>query len=146
MITKKQITTIQWLFKKHRIDVETKQAMIKEFSNHRTTSTKELTLAEANLLISKLSANNATAEGIKKKRSKVLYIAVALGLGNDKGEVDWSKFNSFMLNTSLHRKPLKEYTSEELDQLITQLQQIQKKSNKITATNHKTAESDDITK
>jgi hypothetical protein len=141
MITKKQITTIQWLFKKHRIDVETKQAMIKEFSNHRTTSTKELTIPEANLLISKLSANNATAEGIKKKRSKVLYIAVALGLGNDKGEVDWSKFNSFMLNTSLYKKPLNQYTSEELDELITQLQQIQKKSKKITATNHKTPDS-----
>lgn len=59
---------------------------------------------------------------MKRKRSNILTIATKTGI---KEANNWTKFNKWMLNSSVHKKPLKEYNYEELDDLNKQFRQLQ---------------------
>ena len=59
---------------------------------------------------------------MKRKRSNILTIATKTGI---KEADSWTKFNKWMLNSSVHKKPLKEYNYEELDDLNKQFRQLQ---------------------
>lgn len=63
---------------------------------------------------------------LKKQRSIVLNIATQTGIHNPS---DWSVFNSFMLNRSVLKKPLRKYDLEELDQLIKQFRALEENYN-----------------
>ncbi len=58
---------------------------------------------------------------MKRKRSNILTIATKTGI---KEANNWTKFNKWMLNSSVHKKPLKEYNYEELDDLNKQFRQL----------------------
>ena len=59
---------------------------------------------------------------MKRTRSNILTIATKTGI---KEANNWTKFNKWMLNSSVHKKPLKEYNYEELDDLNKQFRQLQ---------------------
>lgn len=59
---------------------------------------------------------------MKRKRSNILTIATKTGI---KEANNWTKFNKWMLNRSVHKKALKEYNYEELDDLNKQFRQLQ---------------------
>ncbi len=104
---------------------DAKAGLAFSYSNQRTDKTSELTVAECDELIKHLEGQIAQTDliTIKKKRSKVLFLAVKAGMGEAK-KVNYAKFNAFMLNKSVCKKPLVDYSSAELDKLITQLNQI----------------------
>lgn len=58
---------------------------------------------------------------MKRKRSNILTIATKTGI---KEANNWTKFNKWMLNSSVHKKALKEYNYEELDDLNKQFRQL----------------------
>lgn len=59
---------------------------------------------------------------MKRKRSIILTIATKTGIK----EVDsWTKFNSWMLNSSIHKKALNAYNYDELDELNKQFRQLE---------------------
>lgn len=67
-----------------------------------------------------------TESSIKKMRSTVLRIAQS-NLGFDKdGKIDWERFNSWMLNKSKFKKPLKELEFTETRDLVSQMRAISK--------------------
>lgn len=64
---------------------------------------------------------------IKMKRSIILKDAQTAHIHNPE---DWSKFNQWMLKSSVLHKPLKDYTLEELDLLKVQMKKIVQKFKK----------------
>lgn len=58
------------------------------------------------------------SEQIKRRRSNILTIATRIGL---KDADSWDKFNTWMLNSSILKKKLNDYTLEELKDLELQM-------------------------
>lgn len=56
---------------------------------------------------------------MKRKRSVILTLATYTGI---KEADNWTKFNNWMLNSSVHKKALNAYEYEELDDLLKQFQ------------------------
>jgi hypothetical protein len=105
-----------------------------QYSDNRTSHTAELTISECNRLIGglqgKLVVQPKPVDMLKRKRSIVLNLAVKAGFvienkGNGK-EVDYVRFNKFMLERSVLKKKFSAYTVEELDGLITQFKMVVK--------------------
>jgi hypothetical protein len=59
---------------------------------------------------------------MKRKRSNILTIATKTGI---KEADDWTKFNKWMLNSSVHHKALNAYNYDELDELHKQFRQLE---------------------
>lgn len=64
---------------------------------------------------------------LRKKRAVVLAIATRTGIHDTN---DWSKFNRFMLNSSILHKPLKDYNLTELNRLIQQFRKLEENYNR----------------
>jgi hypothetical protein len=59
---------------------------------------------------------------MKRKRSNILTIATKTGI---KEADSWTKFNKWMLNSSIHKKALNAYDYDELDDLNKQFRQLE---------------------
>ena len=59
---------------------------------------------------------------MKRKRSNILTIATKTGI---KEADSWTKFNNWMLSSSVHKKALKEYGYDELDDLNKQFRALE---------------------
>jgi hypothetical protein len=115
--------------------VEMKAILALQYSSNRTKKTSELTFLECRELIQHLEKNLNQIEKekkdeelakVKRKRSKVMHLAVRAGMTNEKGELNYDRFNEFMLKKSVLKKKLKDYSLSELDLLITQFNKIAK--------------------
>lgn len=122
MATHRQLMT---LMSKLSVDKEQRHEIIWRFTHGRTESTKDLHASEVNELCTRLQGvlpqNEHKAQEalmIKKKRSVVLTIATETGIHQPH---DWNAFNGWMLRSSILKKPLNLYNSEELDSLIKQM-------------------------
>ena len=102
--------------------------LVQELTKGRTSSLRELTHIEYTNLINQMrafSANRATYNieiESKRKRSQVLAIATLTGL---KDPNDFRKFNAFMKDRSILKKPLNQYKLSELDALVQQFRGIE---------------------
>jgi hypothetical protein len=126
------------LTKLNLLDMKANLAL--QYSNGRTSETSQLTITECKELIVYLDSqapqiqSPQTPEGdfsekdllLKRKRGKVLHLAIASGFKNEKGAIDYKRFNVFMFNKSVLKKHLNDYDLSELDKLITQFGQIAK--------------------
>lgn len=110
-----------------RIDKEEKAELVKAFTNGRSYSSKDLTYAEADLLIKYL--DNTVVESIKKMRSKIINIAKDIGLvkphpnppqqgGNV--EVDWERLNKFLIGK--FKQPLHLIPKDVLPKAVTAME------------------------
>lgn len=59
---------------------------------------------------------------MKRKRSNILTIATKTGI---KEADSWTKFNNWMLSSSIHKKALNAYNYDELDDLNKQFRQLE---------------------
>ena len=115
--------------------------LVKELTKGRTGSLRELTHIEYTYLINRMRefvAKRDTMHHIskdtmhyvstdmeterKRMRSQVLAIATRTNLHDAK---DWRKFNAFMKERSILKKPLNEYNLTELDALVRQFRGIE---------------------
>lgn len=135
MSTHKKLMT---LFSKAYFDAQQRHELVYIFTNGRTKSTTQLTPGEIDRLCYKLENDSrftATVDAQfemekRKKRSVILTIATRTGIHDPN---DWSKFNSFMVNSSRLKKQLNKYELLELDDLIKQFRGLEanyKKSSK----------------
>ena len=102
------------------IDEETRHEMVYRFTGGRTTSIRDLTGKELEEFCNRLQNQVTSADMeilMRQKRSTVLTIATRTGI---KEANSWSKFNHWMENSSIFKKPLNQYSFEDLDQLIRQ--------------------------
>ena len=102
--------------------------VVAELTKGRTSSLRELSHIEYTDLINQMrqfAAESATYDmetECKRKRSQVLAIATRTGL---KDPNDWRKFNSFMKERSILKKPLIKYKLSELGALVRQFRGIE---------------------
>ena len=108
--------------------------LVNSLTRGRTKSLRALTHIEYTVLIDQMrglaakAAAYDSAESLaleaerKRKRSQVLAIATRTGLHDVK---DWRKFNAFMEERSILKKPLNKYSLAELNALVRQFRGIE---------------------
>lgn len=112
------------------IDDKGRHDLIYAWTSGRTTSSKELRPDELQNLIWKLENDFHFQSNIvplteierRKKRAQVLAIAQRCGIHDG---ASFTKFNSFMKNSSILKKPLNEYALDELDRLVKQFRALE---------------------
>lgn len=117
MATIKQVMT---LLGQQGIDDDTRHEMVYNFTAGRTSSIRDLTGKELEDFCNRLQNRVESADKeilMRQKRSVVLTIASRTGI---KKPDSWTEFNRWMQNNSVLKKPLNEYSFDELDELTRQ--------------------------
>jgi hypothetical protein len=132
MATRGQLMAI---FHNLGFDQKQRHEFIYAWTGGRTQSSKELLSIEIDEICSKMQSDfkfNSQFDAHikiekKQKRSIVLTIATRVGIHDPN---NWSKFNGFMLKSSIYKKPLNKYDLDELDALIKQFRGLEANYNK----------------
>lgn len=128
--TKTKIRQLMTIFSRLRIDTEMRHEIVYNYTNGRTSSTRQLTAEELEGLVSRFqkelqSISNAANHELEKKKKRSIVLAIAQRCGIH-GGTSFDKFNSFMVNKSIYKKELYKYTMEELDELIKQFRGLER--------------------
>lgn len=132
-ITKKQITKLHVLLNQLGL-MQYKRTLIADFTDGRTTSSKELTGKEAKEIIDALSRQSP----LERQKKAIWYLAHKAGIiyGNTKEDnlMNAAKLDMFLENRGTVRKPLQKMSFNELKQTHRQFEGIIT-NNKKTADN-----------
>lgn len=126
--TIKQKATIATMCQKLGLDKEMKKQLVNDISYGRTTTSKELTIEEAQTLILHLIRTNRANDGGKRDKmvGKIFYYAHELGWTktNKQGRrvADGQRVDEWMVKYSYLHKKLNRYTFEELPKLVSQVE------------------------
>lgn len=123
------IRALMTVLNKLGVDDDQRKDLIADYTNGRTSSARGLYGRELTELVTRLNGMLPETQGnaqrellMKKKRSAVLSIATRVGIHNT---ADWKKFNNWMLQRSILKKPLHLYDIKELDDLLKQMYALQ---------------------
>lgn len=127
--TMQQNARLHVLCGKLRIDAEQRHELMREFSNGRTSSSKELYAPECNQLIHRLEQQLTEREDnrLYKVRRKLFSLAHELGWEDATGKVDRARLDGFLLKFGPGKKILMAMDAKELSKAITQLEQVNAK-------------------
>lgn len=124
-VSSSQIIMIRSAIAKQGIE-ELKDEMVYEFSNGRTTSTKELHMHEAITLIQHLNGQNPL-EKMRKKVFKLAYIAgIIYGETDEDKKMNSAKLDMFLRERGAVKKNLNQLKYFELQKVVNQFEQIVK--------------------
>lgn len=106
------------------IDADGRHDLVKQFTNGRSTSTKDLFGSEANALIHHLEALRASGVDGKtyRQRRKVFSLAHELGWEHPNGAVDKEHLDAWCVKFGKAHKPLMELDVKQLAALISQME------------------------
>lgn len=141
-ITPSQIKALQTLFSKKGFGKEERAEFIHNYTNGRTSSTKELTIGEAKMLLKEFGVlseeeKRKKIEQAKKTVGAIYFISLQIdflnkGFSNDNEadfEMNKAKINQFCRERSAAKKPIAQMTLEELKATKKQLESIARKQN-----------------
>lgn len=132
-ISPRMIGHLHGLYHSHGLDEGTRRSMIRQLTDGRTDSTRELTYGEAQYLAGYI--NGAVHESrdlsigeraVKRQRSGVLKRLQKLGIDT----TNWTNVNTFLCDPRIAGKSLYELSGDELQSLIPKLESILKKQNR----------------
>lgn len=128
--TKTKIRQLMAIFSRLGINDEMRHDIVHNYTNGRTNSTRQLSESELNGLMWRFqsqlqSVNNSAVQELERKQKRSTVLAIAQRCGIHSG-TSFDKFNSFMMNKSVHKKELHKYTLEELDELIKQFRGLER--------------------
>jgi hypothetical protein len=111
-----------------------KSEMIGALTAGRTTSSKQLTFAEAHALLADLNKGTVSPDQGKRMRNNIVAMAHELGwitatqhidtTGKQVLVKDYNRLDNWMLKSSYLKKKLFDYTYEELPKLVTQFKAV----------------------
>lgn len=123
---------------KLNISSEQKADLVYSYTNGRETSSAEMFIPEAQALINALNHIGRTSikeqkptkprpvkDAENNMRRKILSICHEMKW-TDKGHLDWTRINAWLLKYGYLKKPLNDYTASELPKLITQFEELLK--------------------
>lgn len=138
-ITPAKLKAIHTLLSKYKIDKEAKAAMVYGFSGGRCTSTKDLTDAEAVLLLRHLQAHDPNRAAVEKMKGKIFYYCHEMGWtapsqpppeggggAPTRMVVDMKRLDAWCLKYSYLHKKLDYYRYNELPKLVSQFEALYK--------------------
>jgi hypothetical protein len=115
------------------LDKEQVEDFVYQYTNARTSSTKDMIIPECQAFINHLNNLVANApvdpnfEKANKMRRKIISICYEMGWTNPRtGKIDMQKVNNFCTNRTFDHKPLNDYTISELPKLVTQFEKVLK--------------------
>ena len=121
-----------------KIDKEIISDLAHQFSNSRTTSSRELTVSEFQSMLNHLNTlkGGCVSKQVKpievpiqtadnKMRRKILSICHEMNW-KENNQLDWKRINAFMLKSGYLHKTLNSYTEAELPTLVTQFETLLK--------------------
>jgi len=121
---------------KLKIDKETKEDLVYQFTSNRTKSSREMLMQECQNLINYLNALQKGSTQLKARdsgkvydacnqmRRKILSICHELQWENAEGKIDWTRLNNYLNKYGYLHKPLNDYTYDELPKLVTQFENL----------------------
>lgn len=132
--TTEQSNRLHGLLSVLHIDTEQKAWLVEEFTEGRSSSTKDMSTTECQALIDHLAkvAVDTNADRANVMRRKAFAIAHELGWETSDGKVDRNRFDHWMLKYSYLHKGINQYTHNELPKLLTQLENITRSSSQST--------------
>lgn len=123
LITKEQLTKLHVLLTQMGL-MDEKRNMVKQVTNNRTDSSRQLTIEEARILITALTGNDA-CEHLRRKVFALAYEAgIIWGDTPQDKAMNGAKLNSFLLERGTVKKSLAKQTQTEVVKTITQFKQI----------------------
>ncbi len=124
--TNEQNSRLHGLLGLLHIEPEQKAWLVEEFTDGRSSSTKDMSSTECQALIDHLAkvATDTNADRANVMRRKAFAIAHELGWKDAQGKVDRARFDAWMLKYSYLHKGINQYTHNELPKLLTQLEQL----------------------
>lgn len=118
--TSKQRSMIGFLINKLKIDPETKEEIIWQFSSGRGVSIKDLQFNEASAVIKALITGQVELKDpAEQMRRKLLSMAHEVGWELPNGKVDMERVNNWCVQFGFLHKKLNDYNANELPRLIT---------------------------
>ncbi len=127
-ISKAQNKKLHMLLGKLKVDQDTKRDLIYRLTLGRTESAKELSQSEGNRLISELNRMMYN-DSSQTMRRKIFSICHELGWHiPGTMTVDQQRLHAWLMKYGYHHKPLMQYTASELPMLVTQFEEMLKKS------------------
>lgn len=105
---------------------EFKRELVYSYSNNRTESSKELLIDEATALINYLKKQNPETVQAEKMRRKIIAMAHKMRWETEEGKVNMKSVNNWCINKSYLKKPLMEYSLQELPKLVSQFENVYK--------------------
>lgn len=120
--TKGQVACIRTMLAKLHLAAD-KEAIIAGASQQRTTSTRELSTAEATLLIRWLKSQDPEEVSAEKMRKKIISQARGMGWVAN-GKADMQRLDAWMMKSSYLHKKINQYRYPELPKLVTQFERV----------------------
>jgi len=121
--TKGQVACIRTMLAKLHLAAD-KEAIIAGASQQRTTSTRELSTAEATLLIRWLKSQDPEEVSAEKMRKKIISQARGMGWIAPNGKADMQRLDAWMQKSSYLKKKINQYQYTELPKLVTQFERV----------------------
>jgi hypothetical protein len=124
--TNQQNARLFFLLGKLDIDSEQRAELVHQFTNSRTSSSREMLAHECNSLIHHLEGQLGEGEqdARYKMRRKVFSVAHELGWEGADGKVDKLRLHNWLLKYGMHKKELLKLSAKELTDTITQLERV----------------------
>lgn len=125
--TPAQITIIHTLLGKAGVKKEDKPSVISEFTGKRTTSSREMTVKEAEVLISHLKNLDGKEPKAEKMRRKLISQAHEMGWKIEGStQINMKRVHTWCKKYGYLHKRLDDYTYEELPKLLSQFDEVYK--------------------
>ncbi len=102
---------------------EVKEALVRQYTNGRTASLREMTFREYNRCCKDLEQQTSDREALRKERSVTLRLLQKLGVDT----TDWNRVNRFCEDKRIAGKEFAKISIEELRGLRTKLRAIERK-------------------
>ncbi|MCO5253610.1 MAG: hypothetical protein M9892_04495 [Bacteroidetes bacterium] len=145
-ITTAQIIAFNTFLNRYGLDEDVKRGLIYNYTNGRTTSTKEMLFVEAKEMLQDLNKQAGTQAQVKQggnqpqiksaekehdranqMRRKVIAIAYQLGWTKPNGKIDMDRLNMFIASRPIADYPIKQLNDikyNDLPKLINQFEQL----------------------
>lgn len=126
---KRQVTNFGWFYTAIRElskigdRDEVKEALVRQYTNGRTTSLREMTSREYNRCCKDLERQNSDREALRKERSVTLHLLQKLGVDT----TDWNRVNRFCEDKRIAGKEFAKIGINELRELRVKLRAIERK-------------------
>lgn len=104
-----------------------KKELVSSFTSGRSDSSRDMTDQEARDLISYLEGSKTTPDPADRMRKKVISMAREIGweIRNNNGKVaDMQRIRNWVTKYGYLKKPLNDYTANELPRLVTQFEKV----------------------
>lgn len=118
-ITPAQLTCINIMLNKLKIDKDIKEAMVLGFSNNRSTSSRDLYLLEAKAMIRHLKELDPEEKAAEVMRRKIISRAHEMGWKKPDGAIDMKRLDDWCIKYSYLKKKINQYQYKELPMLVT---------------------------